>query len=42
MPLEERRERWQAMYDYLVRNDVVAWRTRYLDALTDDTPRAAA
>jgi trehalose 6-phosphate synthase len=42
MPLAERRERWQAMFDYLVRHDVVAWRTRYLDALTDETPRAAA
>ena len=42
MPLAERRERWQAMYDYLVRNDVAAWRTRYLDALTQETPRAAA
>ncbi len=42
MPLAERRERWQAMFDYLVRNDVVAWRTRYLDALTEDAPRAAA
>ena len=42
MPLAERRERWQAMFDYLARNDVVAWRTRYLDALTQDTPRAAA
>lgn len=42
MPLAERRERWQAMFDYLVRNDVVAWRTRYLDALAEDAPRAAA
>jgi trehalose 6-phosphate synthase len=42
MPLAERRERWRAMYDYLVRNDIVAWRTRYLDALNADTPRAAA
>jgi trehalose 6-phosphate synthase len=42
MPVAERRERWQAMFDYLVRNDVVAWRTRYLDALAQDTPRAAA
>ena len=42
MPLGERRERWRAMYDYLVQNDVVAWRTRYLDALTHDSPRAAA
>jgi trehalose-6-phosphate synthase len=42
MPLAERRERWQAMYDYLVSNDVFAWRTRYLDALTQETPRAAA
>ena len=42
MPLAERRERWQAMFDYLVRNDVTAWRTRYLDALAEDTPRAVA
>ncbi len=42
MPLAERRERWHAMFQYLVRNDVVAWRTRYLEALTQETPRAAA
>jgi trehalose 6-phosphate synthase len=42
MPLAERRERWQSMFDYLVRNDVTAWRTRYLDALAEDTPRAVA
>jgi len=42
MPLAERRERWQAMFDYLLHNDVIAWRTRYLDALTSDAARAAA
>ena len=40
--LAERRERWQAMFDYLLHNDVIAWRTRYLDALTSDAARAAA
>jgi trehalose 6-phosphate synthase len=33
MPLAERRERWQAMFDYLVRNDVAAWRAAFLHAL---------
>ena len=34
MPLAERRERWQAMFDYLMRNDVAAWRASFLHALT--------
>ncbi|HJT98074.1 MAG TPA: alpha,alpha-trehalose-phosphate synthase (UDP-forming), partial [Rhodanobacteraceae bacterium] len=34
MPLAERRERWQAMFDHLERNDIVAWRTAFIDALT--------
>jgi trehalose 6-phosphate synthase len=42
MPLAERRERWHAMFDYLVRNDVAAWRKRYLAALASESPRAAA
>jgi trehalose 6-phosphate synthase len=35
MPLAERRERWQAMFDYLVRNDVAAWRATFLNALLE-------
>jgi hypothetical protein len=30
------------MFDYLVRNDVAAWRKRYLAALASESPRAAA
>jgi trehalose 6-phosphate synthase len=33
MPLPQRRERWQAMYDYLVEHDIHAWRKDYLQAL---------
>ncbi len=33
MPLARRRERWQAMYDYLVEHDIHAWRKDYLQAL---------
>ena len=42
MPLAERRERWRAMFDHLMRNDVVAWRRAYLDALIAEPSRAAA
>ncbi|HEY6985966.1 MAG TPA: trehalose-6-phosphate synthase [Rhodanobacteraceae bacterium] len=42
MPLAERRERWQTMFDYLVRNDVSRWRTAFLDALAQDGWRDAA
>ena len=42
MPLADRRERWRAMFDHLMRNDVVAWRTSFLDALTAEPSRAAA
>jgi trehalose 6-phosphate synthase len=34
MPLEARRERWQADYDHLRRNDVSAWRKEYLSVLS--------
>jgi trehalose 6-phosphate synthase len=34
MPLEERRERWTAMMAILGRNDINAWRERFLAALT--------
>lgn len=34
MSLEERQERWQAMYDRLCEYDVTYWRESYLDVLT--------
>jgi trehalose 6-phosphate synthase len=42
MPLAERRERWRAMFEHLMQNDVVAWRRSFLDALTANPSRAAA
>jgi len=33
MPLAERRERWQAMFDHLSRHDIAAWRDAFLAAL---------
>ena len=33
MPVGERRERWRAMFDYLCKHDITAWRRAYLDAL---------
>ena len=33
MPLEERSQRWEAMYERLKQFDVVAWRETYLQAL---------
>jgi trehalose 6-phosphate synthase len=35
MPLTERRARWQVMMDHLRRNDIVAWRDAFLNALSD-------
>lgn len=40
MPLEQRRERWQAMMSTLRRNDLTAWRNRFLAALAG--PRQVA
>ena len=34
MPLDERKERWRAMMDTLLRHDINAWRRSYLDALS--------
>ena len=34
MPLAERRERWEEMIAVLRRNDITAWRERYVDALS--------
>jgi trehalose 6-phosphate synthase len=39
MPIEERRNRHRAMMDVLRRNDIGAWRKRFIDALAA-TPRA--
>lgn len=33
MSLEERQERWQAMYDRICRYDITAWRESFLDVL---------
>lgn len=33
MPLAERQERWQPMFDRISENDVMAWCTNFLDAL---------
>jgi trehalose 6-phosphate synthase len=33
MPLEERRERWQAMFTRLRQHDITAWRQHFLATL---------
>jgi trehalose 6-phosphate synthase len=33
MPREEKRERWMAMFEYLTRHDIAAWRRDFLGAL---------
>jgi trehalose 6-phosphate synthase len=35
MPLDERRQRWKAMFDYLCVHDVTQWRRSYLHALRE-------
>jgi hypothetical protein len=35
MPLDERRQRWKAMFDYLCAHDVTQWRRSYLQALRE-------
>ena len=42
MPLEERRERHQAMMKTLSRNDITAWRTRFIESLKATPARAAS
>ena len=42
MPLEERVDRWQMMYDRLKENDIAAWRDSYLAALRDAPCAAVA
>lgn len=34
MPLEERRERWRALFDRIAKEDVVWWRQSFVDALS--------
>ncbi len=41
MPLDERRERWQAMVKALRENDIHRWRTTFLEALHDAHGRPA-
>ena len=36
MPLDERKERYQAMTAVLRKNDITAWRTRFVNALTGE------
>ena len=36
MPRAEKRERWQAMFDYLSQHDISAWRREFLEALGAD------
>lgn len=37
MPLEERRQRWEAMMEILHRNNITAWRESFLRALGDES-----
>jgi trehalose 6-phosphate synthase len=39
MPLGERKERWTAMMQVLERNDITAWRERFVRALTATAQR---
>ena len=38
MPVEERRERWSSMFDYLAVHDATFWRRSFLDALREAVP----
>ena len=40
MPLEERKERWEAMMDQLRRQDITAWRERFIAAVAAGPYRA--
>ena len=33
MPLDERRQRWRAMFDHIARHDISAWRNAFIHAL---------
>ena len=35
MPLSERKERWRALHKRLVKNDITAWRRKFLQSLTE-------
>jgi len=42
MPLEERRERWHAMFERIAANDISAWRRRFLGVLQGAPHETAA
>ena len=42
MPLEERKERWQAMFNNVQQEDVIWWRHRFTHALLGDTAGLSA
>ena len=42
MPEEERRERWQAMFDWLRRHDIAAWQRSFTEALAAAPVKSAA
>jgi trehalose 6-phosphate synthase len=42
MPLDERRERHESMMRVLRKNDITAWRTRFVDALMQRNGRTAS
>ncbi|HEY6544065.1 MAG TPA: trehalose-6-phosphate synthase, partial [Dokdonella sp.] len=33
MPLDERRQRWRAMFDHISRHDISAWRNAFMQSL---------
>jgi len=37
MPLQERRERWAAMFEHVSKHDIGAWRRAFLAALSAGT-----
>jgi trehalose 6-phosphate synthase len=39
MPLQERIERWQTMFENVREQDVVWWRQRFTAALIDSSPQ---
>jgi trehalose 6-phosphate synthase len=40
MPLDERRKRWQALFDRIAKNDSKAWQERFLTALQEERQAA--
>ncbi|MHA1599397.1 MAG: alpha,alpha-trehalose-phosphate synthase (UDP-forming) [Alphaproteobacteria bacterium] len=42
MPVEERRERWQGMFEWLQRHNIVAWQRSFMEALETMPTKSAA